>query len=514
MKLEHLIGDIKEKKVLRERSLDVTGISYNSKEVGKGFLFVAIRGSRFDGHSFINAAVAKGACVVVVECVPHDIENVTVVLVPDSRLALAKIAARFYGHPSSNLILIGITGTNGKTTTSYLVESIFKRVGLKTGIIGTIDYRYGCKSTPASVTTPESLDLQRMLREMVEDGVTSVVMEVSSHALDLKRVESLQFDAGVFTNFTQDHLDYHKTMEDYFSCKAKLFNELLPKSDKGKTSYAIINADDPFGKRLAERTTPNVMFYGISNRAHVFPEDTLLTLEGISTKIRTPMGDYKVRSSLVGEFNLYNILAATSVGVSQDVSLEDIKNGVEDLVMVPGRFERIKNREGINIIVDYAHTSDALERILTSIKSLSKGRIITVFGCGGDRDRLKRPLMGAVSGRYSDFSIITSDNPRTEDPNIIIGEIEEGMKKTGARAYSSIDSTSDSYERGYTTLVDRHEAISVAIGLARPQDTVLIAGKGHEDYQILGDKKVSFDDRREAIKAIDKRRKRRHDLNG
>lgn len=508
MKLNDLIGVIEEKEVIGERSLEVTGISYNSKEMGKDFLFIAIKGSRFDGHSFIDEAVARGAGVVVAEDMPKGVEGVTVVLVPDSRLALARLAAQFYGHPSFDLTLIGITGTNGKTTTAYLVESILKEAGLKTGIIGTVNYRYGDKLIRASVTTPESLDLQRILSEMVKDGVACVVAEVSSHALDLKRVESLRFDVGVFTNFSQDHLDYHGTMERYFSCKARLFNQLLSEGGNGKVSYAVINADDPAGKRLAEYTTPNIIYYGVKNRSHVFPESTLVTLEGISAEINTPVGSYKVMSPLIGEFNLYNILAATGVGVSQNISLKDIKKGIENLGRVPGRFERIENGEGINIVVDYAHTSDALERTLATVKSLSKGRIITVFGCGGDRDRLKRPVMGAVSAKYSDLSIITSDNPRTEDPHAIIGEIEEGVKREGIRRYCLTDLTANFCQKGYMTLVDRRQAIRYAISIARPQDTVLIAGKGHEDYQILGNKKITFDDREEARNAIAERERR------
>ena len=507
MKLNDLLKAIEDKEVIGDRSLEVSRVAYNSKDVVENSLFVAIKGSKADGHSFINEAISKGARAVVVEQLPEDIKDVTVILTHDTRLALAKIAARFYNDPSSDLVLVGITGTNGKTTTAYLVESIFKEAGLKTGIIGTISYRYGGKSIPASMTTPESLDIQRILTEMAEDGVTHVVMEVSSHALDLKRVESLHFNAGLFTNLTQDHLDYHQTMEHYFKSKAILFNRLLPKEGNKGGSHAILNGDDSYSKTLSENATQNIIRYGVKNKADVFPVDTLLTLDGISAEINTPGGNLRIKSPLIGEFNLYNILAAISVGISQNIPLEDIKRGIERLDSVPGRFERIESKEGIGIIIDYAHTGDALKRTLETIRGLSKGRIITVFGCGGDRDRLKRPIMGAISGKYSDLSIITSDNPRTEDPDTIIEEIKEGMKGSGAREYHRTDSTGNFSQKGYSTIVERLEAIRFAIDTAKPRDTVLIAGKGHEDYQIVGDKRTPFDDRKEARNAIAQREK-------
>ena len=508
MKLDDLISVVKEKKIIGEGYPDVSGISCNSGDTTKGSLFVAIKGNKFDGHSFIKDAVAKGARVVVVEDVPHDALGATIVAVPDSRLALAQIAARFYGNPSSDLALIGITGTNGKTTTAYLVESIFKAGGAKSGVIGTIDYHYGDKLTPAPMTTPESLDIQKMLREMADDGVTHVVAEVSSHALDLKRVDSLHFNAGVFTNLTQDHLDYHKTMDNYYKSKARLFNQLLPQTGSKKDVYAIVNMDDHFGRRLVEDTVSNIIGYGIKTRDQVFPEHTRITLEGISANINTPRGRLEIKSPLMGEFNLYNILAAISVGISQDISLEDIKRGIEALDSVSGRFERIENRKSIHVIVDYAHTSDALERTLVTLNTLSSGRIITVFGCGGDRDRLKRPLMGGISGKYSDLSIVTSDNPRTEDPDTIICEIEEGLKRSGVKKLTPSELIKGSCQKGYIAIVNRGEAIRYAIDAARAQDTVLIAGKGHEDYQIVGEKRITFDDRQEARNVIAEKEKR------
>ncbi|MDY6854338.1 MAG: UDP-N-acetylmuramoyl-L-alanyl-D-glutamate--2,6-diaminopimelate ligase [Thermodesulfobacteriota bacterium] len=507
MKLNDLLKEIEDKEVIGNRSLEVSRISYNSKDVVENSLFIAIKGSKSDGHTFISEAISKGARAVVVEKLPKGIKDVTVILTYDTRLAMAKIAARFYNDPSSDIVLVGITGTNGKTTTAYLVESIFEEAGLKTGMIGTINYHYGEKTIPASMTTPESLDIQRILSEMAEDGVTHVVMEVSSHALDLKRVESLHFNAGLFTNLTQDHLDYHQTMEHYFRSKAILFNRLLAKAGNNGVSYAILNEDDPYSKILSENTTPHIIHYGVKNKADVFPVNTLLTLDGISAEIETPKGTLRIKSPLIGEFNLYNILAAIGVGISQKIPLNDIKRGIESLDSVPGRFERIESKEGIGIIVDYAHTGDALKRTLETIKSISKGRIITVFGCGGDRDKLKRPIMGAISGKYSDLSIITSDNPRTENPNTIIEAIKEGMEGSGAREYNQMDSMGNFSQKGYITIVDRLEAIRFAIDTAKPRDTVLIAGKGHEDYQITGDKRTPFNDRKEARNAIAQREK-------
>ena len=345
MNVNELTKVMDQKNIIGDPLRRVNGISYNSRKIDKDFLFFAIKGSQHDGHDHIDEAVDMGAGVVVVEDVPKSIRDVTIVAVPNSRRAMALMSAEFYGNPSRNLSLIGITGTNGKTTTSYLLGSILEKAGFSTGIIGTIDYRYSGKSFPASITTPESLDLQRILREMVNDGVTHVVMEVSSHALDLQRVEALRFNVGIFTNFSQDHLDYHKTMDHYFNSKAKLFRQYLAKGDTERGCYSIINADDPFGKNLVDDSTEDVLIYGIKNKAQVFSEETLLTLEGISTRIRTPKGSFMAESPLIGEFNLYNIMAAAAASMSLGISLEDIREGISQLEGVPGRFgDRVPGR--------------------------------------------------------------------------------------------------------------------------------------------------------------------------
>ncbi len=429
-------------------------------------------------------------------------------MVPNSRQALAKISSNFYGDPSSRLKLIGITGTNGKTTTTYLLESIFKKAGCTVGVIGTINYRFGQRITPAPNTTPESLDLQRILWEMLKEGTSHVIMEVSSHGLDLDRVFGCQFDGVVFTNLTSEHLDYHKTLEQYFESKKKLFSDSLVKSRK-KRRFAVTNLDDPRGEKIVGGIDLPVIRYGLSPSCDITADQMTSSFEGLSCRVRTPKGDLSIRSKLIGDFNVYNILAAVSVGIGMDVPLETLKEGVEGLEGVSGRFEKVENTRGLHVIVDYAHTHDALERVLLGLKSTiengtqNNGKMITVFGCGGDRDRTKRPLMGEVAGKYSDLAILTSDNPRTEDPLAILDEVEKGLKSLPLKEWHPNEIELWRSKKGYLKVPDRREAIRMAIRLAQPSDTVLIAGKGHEDYQIIGKKRFPFDDRIEAQKALE-----------
>jgi UDP-N-acetylmuramoyl-L-alanyl-D-glutamate--2,6-diaminopimelate ligase len=460
-----------------------------------------------DGHEFIEEAIKRGAEAVVSE-EEREVSNGTMILVPNSRQALAKISSNFYGDPSSRLKLIGITGTNGKTTTTYLLESIFEKTGCTVGVIGTINYRFGQKITPAPNTTPESLDLQRILWEMLREGTSHVMMEVSSHGLDLDRVFGCQFDSVVFTNFTSDHLDYHRTLEQYFESKKKLFSEYLMKSDK-RRKFAVTNHDDPRGEEIIEGIGVPVIRYGLDPSCDITADQVTTSFEGLSCRLRTPKGGFFIHSKLIGNYNLYNILAAVAVGIGMDIPLETLKEGVEGLEGVSGRFEKVENRKGIRVIVDYAHTHDALERVLLGLKRIlesgtqNRGKIITIFGCGGDRDRTKRPLMGEVAGKYSDLAILTSDNPRTEDPLAILEEVEKGLKSLPLKEWDPNEIELWRTKKGYLKVSDRREAIRMAIQLARPSDTVLIAGKGHEDYQIIGKKRFPFDDRIEAQKVLE-----------
>ncbi len=483
MKLKELLKSIKGCKIQGSEDTEILDIQYDSRAVVHGSLFVAIKGEKADGNLFAKQAIEKGAVAVVTdeECL---IQGAATIRVDNSREALARLSAAFYGEPARKLRLVGITGTNGKTTTSFLIESILREAGLNPGVIGTISYRYAGKVLPAPNTTPESLDLQRLLRDMVDSGVKAVVMEVSSHALAQDRVAGCIFDVGVFTNLTQDHLDYHGTMDSYFAAKARLFTDFI---DEGRA--AVINMDDPKGEELSKRSVGRVIGYSKAGKGRgkesIYPKDIRFGVDGIKGTIATPSGDINIKSSLVGEFNLHNILAAVGAGLGLGLPVDAIEKGIESLKNVPGRLERVDAGQAFTILVDYAHTPDALERVLSTLKGLTDKRIITVFGCGGDRDRGKRPIMGSIAVRYSDMVVVTSDNPRTEEPLRIIEDIKAGMR-----------------EGSYMTIPDRREAIKAAIENAKEGDVVLLAGKGHEDYQIIGKEKTHFDDREEAVKAV------------
>jgi UDP-N-acetylmuramoyl-L-alanyl-D-glutamate--2,6-diaminopimelate ligase len=468
-----------------DMDIEIGDISYHSHEVKEGDLFVAITGAKHDGHHFIEETITRGAQAIIVEQMPPQPLDVPVVWVMDTRKALAQISAEFFSHPSRKITLVGITGTNGKTTTSYVIESILKAAGREVGMIGTINYRIRGKERPAATTTPQSYDLQRLLSEMITDGVECVVMEVSSHALDQERVRRCHFDVGVFTNLSPEHLDYHEDMDRYFAAKKRFFQEILIESEKNP--WAIINVDDPLLKDFQKELPPlRAMTYGLDH-GEVRASHREVSLEGIRATLTTPAGTLKIRTSLVGEYNLYNIMAATAVGISLEITREAIRQGIEDLPQVPGRMERV-GAGNPWILVDYAHTPDALDKTIKEVKRLATGKVFVVFGCGGDRDRTKRAPMGRIAAQWSDLAIITSDNPRTEDPLKIIEEIE-----TGAREISPLR---------YRVISDRREAIKKAIALAGPQDIVLITGKGHEDYQIIGEERFPFDDREEARKAL------------
>jgi len=502
VKLSHLLKSITVKSVFGKKKEDamdkaeVVSIHYKAQDVKQGGMFVAIQGHVTDGHDYIDAALANGASAIITQK-PVDRDSI-IIEVEDTRKALSAMSAAFYGNPSEDLFLIGITGTNGKTTTAYLIESILLKAGFRVGVIGTINYRYSGKTFNSPVTTPESLDLQRIFAEMLNQGITHVVLEVSSHAIDQHRIANCWLDVGVFTNLTRDHLDYHGDMDSYWSCKKRLFTEnLMSGPPKGRT-LAVINCDDTRGKELAwelKDESSKVEVFELSDNM-IRPSNIKCEPSGIAGRLSTIKGEFDFKASLVGKHNLKNIISATGVGIALNLPLDVIKAGIEDVTRIPGRLEAIPNTAGRFVYVDYAHTPDALENVLSSLRSIAQGRIICVFGCGGDRDKGKRHQMGEIAGRLSDITVITSDNPRTEAPMDIIAQVLDGMRKT------SMGEDLGGGEKGYVVEPDRKKAIELAVTISRADDIVLIAGKGHETYQIIGNKTISFDDRKEAETAL------------
>jgi UDP-N-acetylmuramoyl-L-alanyl-D-glutamate--2,6-diaminopimelate ligase len=481
----------------------VTGIAHDSRHAAPGALFVALRGQRADGAAFAAQAIARGAQAVIAESPAPAGTSVPWLVVSDARFALAVLADAFFGRPSDQLRLVGITGTNGKTTTAYLLHSIFEAAGVRCGLLGTVVYNVGGLEREATRTTPEAPELQAMLREMVDAGCGAAVMEVSSHALALRRVDGLRFAAGVFSNLTRDHLDFHHDMESYFAAKRRLF-EILPEG-----APAVINLDDPRGVALLQIVRRPVT-YAIRNTADITPEPYELALSGLRVTIRTPRGPVAVRSTLVGQPNVYNLMAAVATAIALDVPLEAIEKGIARLPGVPGRFELVSSSDDdVSVVVDYAHTDDALKNLLETARALSTGRMVTGLGCGGDRYRTKRPLMGAVAGRMSDVVVITSDNPRSEDPARIIEEVELGIPGAPERAAGRPVRPG---MRGpqVLALVDRGEAIARAVELAQAGDLVIVAGKGHEKTQVIGDREIPFDDVEVSRAALARRRMRQH----
>ncbi|MFO7152635.1 MAG: UDP-N-acetylmuramoyl-L-alanyl-D-glutamate--2,6-diaminopimelate ligase [Bacillota bacterium] len=452
------------------KDIDIKSIAYDSRKVEKGSLFVAIPGFKLDGHDFIGEAIEKGAVAVIGEKDVDLKDDVLYVRVKDSRKALSEASSTFFGRPSEKMKVIGVTGTNGKTTTTYLIKAILDEAGFPTGVIGTVGIRMKDRLLPSERTTPESLELNRIFAEMQREGVEYVSMEVSSHSLKLHRVDSVRFEVGVFTNLTQDHLDFHENFEDYYSSKKKLFY---------LSRKAAINADDPSGRRLCRELDIPLLTYGIEEKADVKAENVKIDSNGVSFDVVYNGERKTVVYRVPGRFSVYNSLAAITAGLLLGIDLDTMAKALEKVKGVPGRFEPVDEGQDFTVIVDYAHTPDGLENVLNTIKSFAKGKIITVFGAGGDRDRTKRPLMGKVVARYSDYFIITSDNPRSEDPEAIIRDIEEGLDETSK----------------YEKIVDRRAAIERAIEMASAGDVVLIAGKGHENYQIVKDKVLPFDDR-------------------
>jgi UDP-N-acetylmuramoyl-L-alanyl-D-glutamate--2,6-diaminopimelate ligase len=476
---------------------NVSSVVYDSRQAAAGSVFVALRGLQADGTAFVRDAVTRGAIAVFAETPAPAGVTVPWLQVADARLVLAALSSEFFGRPSERLTLVGITGTNGKTTTSYLLAAIFEAAGIRCGRIGTIGYRIGSREFEAPRTTPEAPELQRMLRDMISQGCGACVMEVSSHALHLRRADYLDFDCGIFTNLTRDHLDFHRDMEDYFAAKRRLFHLLPPEA------VGVPNVDDPRGSELASLVRRSVT-YAIDAPADVKPGPISLSLDGLAFEARTPRGIVKVQSPLVGRPNAYNILAAVAAATALDLPVTAIEKGIASLEAVPGRFQVVSSPEDdVRVVVDYAHTDDALKNLLETARPLATGRVLTVFGCGGDRDKTKRPLMGAVAARLSDVVIVTSDNPRSEKPEQIIEDVQRGIvlpadrTAPGGRGPKATPSLA---------IVDRQAAIERAARDARPGDLVLIAGKGHEKYQVIGDRTLPFDDVEVARAALTARR--------
>jgi UDP-N-acetylmuramoyl-L-alanyl-D-glutamate--2,6-diaminopimelate ligase len=468
----------------------VNAITDDSRSVTTQSLFVAVKGERVDGHQFIAATLRGGAVALVAQQPVREV-SVPFVQVDDSRKALGLLGSRFYGNPSSHIRMIGVTGTNGKTTTTYICKALLEALGRQVGLIGTVAYQIGGNIMPAAHTTPGALELQQLLAKMVATGSDTAAMEVSSHALAQDRTSGCEYDVAVFSNLTQDHLDFHKTMEEYFQAKLRLFTGLA--GGRKANKRAIVNIDDSYGNRIAECCPVPVWTYALKAKADLRAEGVQLSLHGTTFTAATPVGNFRIESHLVGEHNVYNLLAAVGVALHEGATPDHIRQAVGKVVNVPGRFERVMGGQSFTVVVDYAHTEDALVRLFEAAQALKAGRIITVFGCGGDRDRGKRPKMGAAAVRYSDVVILTSDNPRTEDPHSILEQVEVGV----------IEALRERPQVQYRKIADRREAIEGAVREAHVMDIVLIAGKGHEDYQIIGTKKLHFDDREVARKAIE-----------
>ena len=485
MRLRDVIAGCRVVQTSGDLECDVLGIACDSRAVSPGFVFAAIRGFRTDGNRFALQAIASGATAIVsVSPPPADLTanapagaKVSWIQVEDDREALAILASNFYDQPTAKLHAIGITGTNGKTTTTYLVESILKAAGHPASVFGTVEYRGPGFEFEAERTTPEAPELESLFRKVVDGGWKYAVMEVSSHAIDLKRVEGLHFDVAVFTNLSRDHLDYHKDMRSYFLAKKRLFTGLDGKVPR----VMVLNKDDSQFAELMAIAPSHVISYGIEADSDVRPSSFKLGWTGIDARFQTPAGEFDVHSSLMGKPNLYNISAAIGVALGLGLSVDSVRAGIDQLPVVPGRFEKIPTTQAFRVVVDYAHTDDALEKVLETAREITAGRVIVVFGCAGERDRTKRPLMGNAAARLSDLAVLTSDNPRGEDPMSIIREVEEGIKSVPGANYRSI--------------ADRREAIRFALSSASSDDTVILAGKGHETYQVIGNQTFDFDDR-------------------
>lgn len=479
MMLEQLVSKLLFARTIGLRDVQVTGIHNDSRMIKEGYMFVCTKGAKEDGHAYIPQAIAGGAKVILIQDEqPQYEEGITYVIVPDTNKAASIMVDAFYGSPTQGMKLIGVTGTNGKTTTTNLIEHILTYHQHKTGVIGTIEIRYPSYREEAKLTTPLCYDLQHYFYDMKQADVEYTVMEVSSHSLDLGRVQGCRFKTAVFTNLTQDHLDYHLTMEAYGEAKGLLFAQLG--NDYEQASYAVLNCDDPWSERYARKTSAEIITYGLGEEALVRATNINITATGTSFTLMTPLGQIELSTKLIGKFNVYNMLAAISSVIPEGLSLDQIKEAIECVEGVPGRFEAVQQGQPFAVVVDYAHTPDSLENVLRTAQQLEPKRLICIVGCGGDRDRSKRPLMANIAIDMADHVFFTSDNPRTEDPVAILADMTDHLQP----------------EQGhYTTIIDRKQAINEAIAEAKAGDIVVIAGKGHENYQIIGTEKSHFDDK-------------------
>lgn len=461
--------------------IEITGIAYDSRNILPGNIFVCIKGFETDGHKYAQMAVKNGAAIIVAED-KIDVD-VPVWYVENSRIAISDIACKYYDNPSKKFKLIGVTGTNGKTTITYLIKSIIETANMRIGVIGTNQNIIGDKvlvTQSTTPTTPNALELQQLFAEMAESDAECVVMEVSSHALELERVHGCHFDVGVFTNLTRDHLDFHKTMENYLNAKAKLFDI----SDKG-----VVNYDDAGGKKIADNAPCDILKVGIGEGCDLTAKNIKISAKGSEFDVDYKGGTYHVSIAIPGNFSVYNAICAMGAAIELGIDMDTIIKGLKNATGVVGRVEVVPLDTDYTVIIDYAHTPDGLENIISTVREFAKGKVITLFGCGGDRDDTKRAIMGEIAGKLSDFSIITSDNPRTEDPEAIVAQIEEGMKRTDGK---------------YTVIVDRREAIGYALDNAKKDDVIILAGKGQETYQIIGKEKYDFDERVVVYKHLNK----------
>lgn len=489
MKLKDIITGLRGEKVIGDPNKDISQVSYDSRTAGKNSVFVAIYGFKTDGAMYADQAIENGSVAVVLEKDMPLSSNATKVIVPNARIALAEISSAFYGYPSRKLKMLGITGTNGKTTISYLVEAMLKKAGHKVGVIGTVEARIGDKSIPTKLTTPESTDLQELLSKMLFEGVTHVVMEISSHSLELYRTYGCEFDIAVYTNLTHDHLDFHGDMQNYFKAKLKLFEKLGKGVKKDVT--AIINVDDPYGKKIMTYVDGNILTYGAINNANLSVSDIETSIDRMTFQIESFDTKLKIATNLIGAYNAYNIVAALLCGKALGLSYEQMKSAIEGLKYIPGRFERVEAGQKFPVIVDFAHSPDSLTKLLETVRPLTKGNVILVFGCPGERDRAKRPIMGDIAVKSADFSFITTDDPHGEDPDSIIAEIETGIMRSGGKA-----------GKNYKKVEDRRTAIKEAVQMASSGDIVILAGRGHEKFQDYDGKKVPIDDREVAREVL------------